>query len=67
MDIGIDMEVDRKGSELVILLLQDELDRGKEGSPRVDVETDGRSSSEGGVIPSSVCNQSICTKLEESC
>ena len=63
----IDMEVERKGSEELFLLLQEELDRGNGGRPnKEDEEAEGRSSSAGGVIPSSVYSQSIWTKCAES-
>ena len=60
----IDMELERKGS-LPCIVLQDELDRGGYGRPRVE-EEDGRSPRDGGVIPSSAYSQSICTRCPES-
>lgn len=65
VDIGMDIEVERKGSEWAPRLPQDEPGRGRGGRPRVE-EALGRSSREGGVIPSSVYSQSIWTKLAES-
>lgn len=59
VDIEMDMEVERKGSKLQFLLLHDEFGRGRGGSPSVDEDADGRSSKDGGVIPSSVYSQSI--------
>ena len=62
----MDMELERNGSELPPLLLHEEVERGKGGRPSDDEEAEGRSSREGGADPSSVYNQSICTKCAES-
>ena len=66
VDIAMDIELARKGSEAPFLLLHEEVDRGGCSRPRVDEDGDGSSSREGGVIPSSAYNQSICTKCAES-
>ena len=61
VDIETDMlEVERNGSEL-FLLLHDELERGMGGGTRKE-DVDGRSSRDGGVMPSSVYSQSIWMK-----
>ena len=71
--VGVDMvtdvviEVDRKGSEVdAVRLLHEDVERGRGG--RVSAaDDDGRSSSDGADIPSSVCSQSICTRVEDKC
>ena len=60
VDMEIDIEVERNGSELVDRLPADELGRGGRRSPRVEFEEEsGKSFRVGDAIPSSVYNQSI--------
>ena len=58
VDIEMDIEVERKGSEL-FRELHEEPGRGRGGRVSVEDDATGRSSSEGGAIPSSVYSQSI--------
>lgn len=61
--------MERNGSkeEEVVRLLHEDVEREMGGILRVNVEQDGTSSRVGGVIPSSVYSQSICTIVAESC
>lgn len=55
MEIVVDVE--RNGSEtfdIVVLLLHEDVDLGCREGPNVEDEAEGKSSSEGGAIPSSV-------------